>query len=892
MSRSSGTFPAEALLRRLVSLMPASFRERRGRDLIECHRDLWQAAEGGRGPLRRVRFGLRAVLSTLVAVVALWGRTVGSDERRHGEAGMGRDRWIQDGRLAVRRLIRRPAFSLAVVLTLGLGLGANTAVFSVLHAVLVAPLPFEDGDRLVRIYGRRIDQPGQADRLYLPTPGVLELRTEVPSLASVAVLQNYSAQGVDVSDGDRPERLRLLRVNADYFRTLGVTPVVGRVFERSEEAPDASAAVVTESVWQRYLGGRTDAMGESLTLDGTPVRVVGVVGDALVDPLEGRIDVWMPVDLATEAGYWDNNWLTAVGRLADGASFASLRSELDVLESRHADSEDAFEKGYAEVSLREDMVGAAEPLLLAVMGAVFFLLLLTAVNVASLLMTHAAGRERESAIRTSLGSPRSSLIRQFMLEALLLSVAGAGAGLLLGTWALHLILSMAPADLPLADTIGMSPAGLGFTAAAALVLGLVLGLATALPFSRPDPSATSGSRGQGEGTSRPVLRAFLVRVEVALAVVLLVGAGILLKTTHRLQTRDIGADPGGVLTFEVGLPDVRYGSDTEIHAFSERFHERVRAIPGVVAAGTTSRLPVTGRYNTFGTRRAHGPDDPMPVDNTGVNQRWIAGDYFGVVGLDLVAGRVFDVSDRADGPYRTVVNQMLVDRLFGDEDALGQWIVAGGRYTQIVGVVENEALTARSSPEPIAYHHQRQWISGNREMTQVVRVAGDPASVLPALRQALTRVDPDLVLHDPRPLGEVIGDGMATERFATTLLAVFAGLALAVAGLGLYGVLSHYVGRQRHEIAVRMALGADRRGVVDMVLRRAVLLAVGGAAAGVVLALGLASALEFLVYEVSPRDPLVLGAAPVILLAVAALASWIPAMRATRVDPAASFRSD
>ena len=892
MTGREPSFPGEALVRGLMALMPAAFRARRGADVVECHRDLWEAERAGGGGARRTVFAVRAVLSTAWATVALWGRVWMSREPREREAGMGRDRWIQDFRLATRRLVRRPGFTVAVVLTLGLGLGANTAVFSVLHTVLMAPLPYEDGEQLVRIYNRRIDQPGSADRLYLPTPAVLELRTEVPSLASVAALENYSAAGIDVSDGDRAERLRLLRVSAGYFRTLGVTPVVGRVFERREEGPDTRVAIVTEALWQRYLGGRTDAMGESLTLDGEPVQVVGVIPDDVRDPLEGRIDVWMPVDLTTDAGYWGNNWLTAVGRLADGASMASLRAELDVIEARHADSPEAFEKGFAEVALREDMVGASEPLLLAVMGAVFCLLLLTAVNVASLLMTHAASRERESAIRTSLGSPRSSLIRQFVLEAFLLSVAGAAAGVVIGAWALDLIVAVAPSGLPLADSIRMGSAALVFAAVGAVVLGLGLGLATALPFSRPDPMASSGVRGQGEGAARPGLRAFLVRVEVALAVVLLTGAGILLRTTHELQTRDIGADPEGVLTFQVGLPDVRYGDDPAIHAFSERFHERVRAIPGVTAVGVTSRLPVTGRFNTFGTRPAYGPGDPVPGENTGVNQRWIAGDYFEAVGLDLLAGRTFDASGEADTPYRTVVNQTLVDMHFQDEDPIGRWIVAGGRYAEIVGVVEDEALTARAGPAPIAYHHQRQWISGNREITQVVKVAGDPLTVLPALRAALAEVDPDLVLFDPRPLGDVIGDGMAQERFAAILRAVFAGLALAVAGLGLYGILSHYVGRQRHEIAVRMALGADRRGVVDMVLRRGVLLAVGGAAVGVVLALALASALDFLVFEVSPRDPVVLGAAPVVLLVVAALASLFPALRATRVDPATSFRAD
>jgi putative ABC transport system permease protein len=805
------------------------------------------------------------------------------------------DRWSYDVRYALRRLARRPAFALVVVATLGLGVGANTAVFSVLHSVLLAPLPYEEDEQLVRIYGNRRDVPEGNLRNYLAAPAALELRDDAASLAAVAVLENYSPEGVDLTGGDRPERVRLLRVNADYFSVLRVAPVAGRVFRRTEETAASHVAVVREDLWRRYLGGRPGAVGGSLTLDGEAVTVVGVVSDAVRDPLEGRIDVWMPTDLLGDrSANWDDNYLSSFARLQPGATVAALRSELDVLADRHAEiSADAAEKGYTVLPLREDLVGAAEPLLTAIMGAVLFLLLLTCVNVTSLLLARAAARERELAIRTSLGAARSSLARHFLIETCILSLAGGLAGVAIGLGALDLIMSVAPAGLPRREGVTLGPEAVVFAASASVVIGIVLGLATSLPFTRPKlDSVVSGSRSSGTSSGRPRVRSALVAVEVALAVVLLTGAGVLLRTVQELRNRELGADPSGVLTFSVGLPATRYGSDEAIYRFSEAFHERARAIPGVLSAAVTSRLPVTGTYNTWGTRRAHAVNEPFDTENIQVNQRWIAGDYFRTAGLELVSGRFFTAADEADAPYKVVVNQTLVRRLFADEDPRGQLLRIGGRYTEIIGVVEDEALTARSAPAPIAFHHQRQWIGGNREITQMVRVSGEPPAYVPALRDALAEVDPQLVLFEPVPLEDVIRSDTAQERFAASLLAVFAALAAFLAGLGLHGVLSHHVGRQRHEIGVRIALGAELRGVVGMVVGRGLRLTAIGALAGLLLALSTSAALESLLYEVSARDPLVLSAAPLLLLVVAGVSSYLPAVRATRVDPVESFRAE
>lgn len=882
----NGAVGAE-LVRRLLRLAPRHFRERHGDDVVECYRDAWIDEAKGRGWGMEGLFWLRALGST-AALVARQHITSRDADGGKGDMGVAtRTAW----KLALRRLRRRPRYAAAVVLTLGLGIGTNAAVFSVLHSVLLAPLPYEEADQLIRIHGARLDEPG-TNRLHLPTPGALELRDEIEGLSGVAVLENQSPSGVDITDGPTPERLRSLRVSADYFSVLRVSPVLGRSFERSEENPDATVAIVTERIWDTYVGGGPDALGSTITLDGRSVSVVGVVPDRFRDPLEGSVDVYLPLDLQTSATNWQNNWLTVIARRA--ATSEVLRSQLNALEARHAEvGGDVSEKGYAVVELRAEIVGDTGFVLAAIMGAVLLLLLMTAVNVASLMVAQASARARELAVRVSMGAPRRHLVHDFLTESLILSAAGGAIGVVLGRLALTLIVAVAPPGLPRIVEVSAGMEVHLATGIASVVLGLALGFATALPFSNPPTNGLAGGGRRGEAIpAARRLRTLLVRAEVTLAVVLLIGAGTLLRSVQALQTRDVGADPAGVLTFRVGLPGVRYGSDPAIYEFSRRLHEEVERIPNVISAGVTSRLPVTGSFNTWGTKRAHGPDAPFDTPNQAVNQRWIAGGYFETVGLSLTRGRDFDATDEASAPYSTVVNEALVRSMYGDQDPIGTWLRMAGRFAMIVGVVEDEALTARTPAEPVAYHHQRQWISGSREMTQVVRVDGDPEQVLPAVREAVATVDSDLVVFDVSTLGSRIGRSVSTERFAAQLLTAFGLLALLVAGLGLYALLSQHVRRQRHEIGVRVALGANRAGIVGLVVARGMHTAAGGVVAGIVLALLSAGFLEPLLFEVEPRDPISLGLAPLVLGLVAFLASFVPALQATRIQPAEAFRSD
>ena len=386
-------------------------------------------------------------------------------------------------------------------------------------------------------------------------------------------------------------------------------------------------------------------------------------------------------------------------------------------------------------------------------------------------------------------------------------------------------------------------------------------------------------------------RSVLVAVEVSLAVVLLIGAGVLLRTVQELRSRDLGADPRGVLTFHVGLPDARYASDDLRNAFHDDFHQRVAAIPGVTSVGATTRLPVTGAFNSWGTRPAIAVGEPEDVENIQVNQRWVYGDFFAAAHVELLAGRLFAPADDPEAERAVVVNETLVQRLLQDDEAIGRLLRIGGWYTRIIGIVEDEALTARGGPVPMAYHSLRQW-PGRGLLTQMVRTEGDLAALVPAIRAELAEVDPDLVLFQPTAMSEVVGQGIAQERFAAALLTVFGALAVLLAGLGLYGVLSHMVRTQQHEIGVRIALGADLGGVRSMVVKRGLRLAAIGAVAGILLAVGLTRTLGFLLFEVSANDPVVFVAAPAALLAIALGSSYLPAYRASRVDPVESFRAD
>ena len=880
--------PFEGAFRLALRCHPPGFRERYGTDLIEYYRLGW--AERAQSGTSGIRYASGAIRGALVAGVKQrterW-RVVSTREER------GRGMWRDDLRQAGRRLRRRPGLSAIVVLTLGLGLGANTAVFSLIQSVLLAPLPYEEPGELIRIYATGSWAPGEAE--FMSAPASLAIRDQATTLAAVAYLENYSPRGVDLTDGESPERVRMMRVTSDYFEVLRVSPFLGRPFSRADETERPTSVVVSEGVWERHLGGTPDAVGSTLTMDGATFTVAGVMDATFEDPIEGRIDVWLPSDTRSAADDdWGNHYLSVIARLAPDATIDQARAELAALSDRHqALDEDADD--YLAFPLKDDLVGGAEPLLMTLAGAVVFLLLLTCVNVASLILAEMASRSRELAVRKALGSARWPLVRQLMLETTVLALLGGVAGVLLGSGALEALIALAPASVVRTGGEGLGYGAVLLAGGLAVAVGVVIGLLTAVTHSRPDleTSLLASGRTGGESKRQRRTRRVMVLAEVAMAIILLCGAGVLVRSLGELRSADLGITPASVVTFQVNLPTTRYPDAESRVRFYDQYRSAVSALPGVESVGAVSWLPTLGSYHSWGSRPAVAVGVPADVDNAQTEQRVVDGDYFWTMGMELLKGRTFDARDEPDATNVVVVSKSWVDRFFPDEEPIGKLLRVAGRYPEIIGVVEDVPITIRGEVRPMIYHSHPQFADNrNWRLNQVVRTSGDVGAVLAAIRNELAGIDPNLVLHLPRPLVEVIGRGAESERFATILIGAFGFLAALLATMGLYGLLAHSVVRQRHEIGVRMALGASRRGVRRTVVARGLGLAVVGSLIGVSAAIPLLGALDSLVYGIPARDPAVLLGVPVLFALVSVLASYLPARQATRVDPVESFRPE
>jgi putative ABC transport system permease protein len=786
---------------------------------------------------------------------------------------------------AIRSIASAKKLSAVVVATLALGIGANTAVFGVLHAVVLKPLPYDEPDRLVRIYHDTISSHG-----YMPGPELLGYRDGSRAL-DVAAVYTYSAEGADLTDRAEPERVRVLSVSADYFRVLRVHPLLGQGFDRADERRDARVALVSERIWRKYLGGGADATGRTLHLDGVAYRVAAVLPGTFDDPLEPGIDVWTPLNLQPgRSNSWNNFYLSAIARLQPGATIEAAQAELNGIAAALR-SQNGLTRAWSArvVPLHVDTAGGARTLLWILLGAVAMLLVIACVNVASLMLARGAGRRTELAVRSALGCPAGRLVRQLLLESLLLSIAGGVAGLLLARAATGALMAAAPAAVARAGGGPLARAVFAFSAAIAVLAGLAFGAAPALKGARPDLDAVlrDAGRGGSGGRAHTRTRDALVVSQIALALVLLVGAGLLLRSFERLQSVDIGVSPSQVLTFSVSLPSGRYGDPERRARFYRDFAARLGGIAGVRSAAAISRLPVTGSYHSWFAGRADRPE------NSGLlaEQRVIEGPYFAAVGIPILRGRTFDARDDAHAPRRMVISQELARQLYPGEDPVGQQLRVNDTQAEIIGVVGDVALGVRLPPQPYVYHSHSQFASDrNWELTQVVKFDGAGPLLVGDARRELSRIDPALVLYEPRMLEDVIGGGVAQERFALRLVGAFALLALVLAAVGIYGVLSYAVSRRRREMGIRMALGAPAAAVRSMVVRDGGRLAIAGIACGSVGAIAATRLLRSLLFGVSATEPAVFAVAAAVLAGVALAASWIPASTATKVDPLEAVR--
>lgn len=801
-------------------------------------------------------------------------------------------RWVRrldvlasDARYALRLLRSRPGFAAAAVLTTALGIGGTTAVFSVVRSVLLEPLPYERPGQLVRLYQFDVEEP--EEDLFVSAPHFKEYRERASSFQDLAVLYTYQEVGADLLLGDHTERIVVLPVSADYFRVLRRGPVLGRGFTREEETGEP-LLVVSEGLWRR-TGLDRRGLGATLELDGEPHTVIGVMPAGFEDPLVGRVDAWVPEDLVgSGAQYPGNHYLSAIGRLAPGVTPESAREEMAALDAALLEKfpEVDNDGGFKLAPLREDVVAEARPALLLALGAVVLVLLIACVNLANLLLVRSLGRLREVAVRSALGAGRARIATQLLVESVVLAAAGGLAGVAVAYAGIEVLLNVGRDAIPRASEIGIDGPVLAVTAAVALLAGAVSGLLPAWRLARVAPfeSLADSSRTATGGHRYGRLRSALVVGQVALALTLLVGASALAASLYRLSQVDLGVRTRSVLTFQINLPAGRY-DPTRRDAFHRELPRALAALPGVSAAGAVSVLPATGTAYNWGTRALTGPNAGSEEGFVDADQRLVAGRYFETLEIRRVAGRVFDDRDHREGSPGVVVSESLAKRLFPGVSPLGQEIRMGGFERPIVGVVRDVALDAEGNPAHHVYHAAAQFREVPSTLEYLVATETAPEALLPAVRSAVAELDPQLVVHQPTTLAAVVERGRSQRRFAFILVGAFGLLALVLAAVGLYGVLSYAVRQRTREIGVRVAMGAGPGRVLAMVLRDGLAVTLAGLALGCLGALALGRLLTALIFETELTDPMVVGSAAAVLATAAAVAILLPAYRALTVSP-------
>ena len=806
------------------------------------------------------------------------------------------DTFRQDIRYAFRRLLKSPGFTAVAVLTLALGIGANTAIFSVVNGVLLEPLPYSEPERLVGVFhfseGRRATMSG---------PNFWDVAAQSTTLAASAA---YARARVILTGQGEPVRLDAADVSGAFFDLLGVPPLAGRSFRHDDNQPGRPrVAILSYGLWQQRFGGRADAVGRKITLDGVSTEIIGVMPAGFAFPA-GRV-LWLPLEYTkelttTQRGAW---YLNVIGRAKPGVALDQVRAEVETigrqLAAKYPDSNEGV--GITAMPLLEAMVGDIRRSVLVLLGAVGFVLLIACVNVANLLLARAAARESEMAVRTALGAGRGRLVRQLLTESVLLSVVGAGFGLLLAVWGVEVLVGMQPQGIPRLDNVQIDRTVIAFTMSLGVLTGLVFGLFPAFQSTRGGLAGSLKEAGRGAltGRSGSRLRSALVVAEMALAVVLLAGAGLLIRSFTRLAAVDPGFRVAPALTFELSLPDARYEQEPQQVAFFDSLMPRLRSIPGVQSAGSVISLPLSGSSIVLTFEVAGRPAVP-PAQQPAMEVRVATADYFSTMGIPLKSGRLFTNDDREGSPRVVVITEATAKQYFPGEDPLGKKITlgwgrgegkprAGGEVVGIVGDIKDAGLNEAEAPQ--IYLPYRQWpVQG---MAVVLKTAVPPATIAEAARREVYAVDPLLPVANVRTLDEVVARSISQPRFYMTLLTAFAAVALVLAAIGIFGVLSYAVAQRTREIGIRMALGAREGTVVGLVLRHAMLLAAAGVAAGTVAAWFLStSMMAGLLFSTDPRDVGTFAAVAFGLTCVALLAAYVPARRATRVDPIVALRAE
>ncbi len=800
--------------------------------------------------------------------------------------------FLQDVRYGFRTLKNSPGFTVVAVLTVALGIAANSAIFSVINGVLLKPLPYHEPDRLVRVFTTFPAFP----EFPMNPHDFLDYREQNRVFDDFAL---YVRDDLQLAKAERPERLTGIRVSTGFFRLLGWQPMLGRTFTMNEELPGNEREVILSfATWKNRFSGSSGVIGTTVNLSGRPFTIVGVMPPGLEHvggtyhslPHGDNVDIWWPLTLDhAHPEQRGSHFLNGIARLKPGVSVQQAGTDMAIIARRLGELYKDSDAGIKLVPLRQEIVGKTQPLLLVLLGAVGFVLLIACVNVANLLLARAAAREREIAIRAALGAGRMRLARQMLTECLVIAGIGGVLGLLLGIWGVDALVALSAGKLPRVQTIGVDARMFAFTLAATVLTALLFGLTPALHASRASLSNSlkEGGRGSTAGLSSGRIRNVLVMAELALALVLLAGGGLLMRTFVNLERVNPGFDPHNVITMSLDLPDARYPNQKSAISFYRQFLERLEQQPGVRAAGVSSDLPWSGYdentgFDLEGRSQAEN-------DQNHARYHFASPNYFRAAGIPLIAGRFFSYRDNLDAPPVMLINQSLARLYWRNQDPVGKIMKVWDRKATIVGIVGDvKDSPAAADAEPSLYWPLLQNIQG--ELHLAIRSDSNPAAHMSMVRGELSSMDRDLPIADVRLMDNIAGAAVSGPRLALLLVGIFAALALVLATVGIYGVISYSVTQRIHEIGVRVALGAQLGDVLRLVVGQGMKLAAAGVAVGLLAALALHSVMKSLLYGVSATDPLTFVAVSLVLIIVAAIACYIPARRATRVDPVVALR--